>query len=95
MLSTTPRSPRPERNNQTLQDHRGGSKTDAIDAEAAARKVLAGECTAIPKDTTGIVEAIRQLQLARASAVQARTAALDQLGDLVITAPAPVRAALT
>ncbi len=36
-------------------------KNDAIDAEAAARKVLAGECTAVPKDTTGIVEAIRQL----------------------------------
>jgi transposase len=70
-------------------------KSDAIDAEAAARKVLAGECTAIPKDTTGIVEAIRQLQVARAGAVQARTAALNQLGDLVITAPATVRAALT
>ncbi|HET8662571.1 MAG TPA: IS110 family transposase [Micromonosporaceae bacterium] len=70
-------------------------KSDAIDAEAAARKVLAGECTAVPKDTTGIVEAIRQLQVARAGAVQARTAALNQLGDLVITAPAAVRAALT
>jgi len=57
-------------------------KTDAIDAEAAARKVLAGECTAIPKDTTGIAEAIRQLHLARASAVQARTAALNQLDKL-------------
>jgi hypothetical protein len=49
-------------------------KTDAIDAEAA-RKVLAGECIAIPKDTTGIVEAVRQLHVARAGAVQARTAA--------------------
>jgi transposase len=62
-------------------------KNDAIDAEAAARKVLAGECTAIPKDTTGIVEAIRQLHLARASAVQARTAALNQLDDIIVTAP--------
>ncbi|WP_426513172.1 IS110 family transposase [Dactylosporangium sp. McL0621] len=68
---------------------------DAIDAEAAARKVLAGECTAVPKDTTGIVEAIRQLHLARASAVQARTAALNQLDDLIVTAPADVRQALT
>jgi transposase len=57
-------------------------KTDAIDAEAAARKVLAGECTAIAKDTTGIVEAVRQLHVARAGAVQARTAALNQLDDL-------------
>jgi hypothetical protein len=46
-------------------------------------------------DTTGMVEAIRQLQVARAGAVQARTAALNQVGDLVITAPAAVRAAVT
>jgi transposase len=70
-------------------------KNDAIDAEAAARKVLARECTAIPKDTTGIVEAIRQLHLARASAVQARTAALNQLDDIIVTAPAEIRLTLT
>jgi hypothetical protein len=38
-------------------------KSDAVDAEAVARKVLAGECTTIPKDTAGIVEAIRQLHV--------------------------------
>src|SRR5262249_48057580 len=38
-------------------------KTDAIDAEGAARKVLAGEATAVPKDSTGSVESIRQLRL--------------------------------
>jgi transposase len=70
-------------------------KNDAIDAEAAARKVLAGECAAVPKDTTGVVEAIRQLHLARASAVQARAAALHQLGQMALTAPTPVRTALT
>lgn len=70
-------------------------KTDAIDAEAAARKVLAGECATVPKDTTGIVEAIRQLHLARASAVHARAAALNQLNDILVTAPAEVRHALT
>jgi transposase len=70
-------------------------KSDAIDAEAAARKVLAGECAAIPKDTTGIVEAIRQLHVARAGAVQARTAALNQLDDLLVTAPAELRQRLT
>lgn len=51
-------------------------KTDAIDAEAAARKVLAGECTNIAKDTSGAVEAIHQLHVVRASAVKARSAAL-------------------
>jgi transposase len=69
-------------------------KNDAIDAEAAARKVLAGECAAVPKDTTGVVEAIRQLHLARASAVQARATAMHQLGELCVTSPAQVRAAL-
>jgi len=69
-------------------------KNDAIDAEAAARKVLTGECAAVPKDTTGVVEAIRRLHLARASAVQARATAMHQLGELAVTAPAAVRAAL-
>lgn len=34
-----------------LRNRRG--KSDSIDAEAAARKVLAGEVSAVPKDTTG------------------------------------------
>lgn len=70
-------------------------KSDAVDAEAAARKVLSGECTTVPKDTTGIVEAIRQLHLVRASAVEARTIALQQLHALIITAPEPIRHGLT
>lgn len=39
-------------------------RDDPIDAEAAARKVLSGEATAAPKDTTGSVESIRQLVVA-------------------------------
>jgi transposase len=70
-------------------------KSDAIDAEGAARKVLSGEATAIPKDSTGIIESIRQLHLVRASAIKARTAALAQLGDLLATAPAELREALS
>jgi transposase len=70
-------------------------KSDAIDAEAAARKVLADECVAMPKDTSGMVEAIRQLHLVRAGAVQARTSALNQLDDLLITAPDEIRQRLT
>jgi transposase len=57
--------------------HRRG-KSDAVDAEAAARKVLSGEATAVPKYTTGPVEAIRLLRGARASAVKARAAAVTQ-----------------
>ena len=75
-----------------LRSRRG--KNDAIDAEAAARKVLSGEATAAATDTTGIVESIRQLSVTRNSAVKARSAALCQLGDLLVTAPAVLRAQL-
>ena len=75
-----------------LRSRRG--KNDTIDAEAAARKVLSGEATAAATDTTGIVEAIRQLSVARNSAVKARAAALCQIGDLLVTAPAALRAQL-
>ena len=66
-------------------------KIDAVDAEAAARKVLSGEATSAAKDTSGIVESIRQLSVARSSAAKARSAALCQLGDLLVTAPATLR----
>jgi transposase len=66
-------------------------KSDPLDAEAAARKALAGEATAIPKQTGGIVESIRQLHVAREGAVKANTAALNQLYELVITAPDELR----
>ena len=70
-------------------------KSDPIDAEAAARKVLAGEATALPKDSTGPVESIRELRVARDSAVRARSAALAQLGELIGTLPAELREQLT
>lgn len=66
-------------------------KSDTIDAEAAARKVLSGEATGAAKDTSGLVESIRQLTVARDGAVKARAAALCQFGDLVVTAPTAVR----
>src|SRR3989304_5217519 len=62
-------------------------KSDPIDAEAAARKVLSGEATGAAKDTTGIVEPIRQLTVAREGAAKARSAALCHLGGRVGTAP--------
>jgi transposase len=69
-------------------------KSDPIDAEAAARAVLSGEASATPKDRTGLVEAIRVLRVARGGAVKARTAALNQLKDLITTAPEELRAQL-
>jgi transposase len=74
---------------------RRSGKSDPLDAEAAARKVLGGEATAIPKQTGGIVESIRQLRVAREGAVKANTAALNQLYELVITAPDELRQQLS
>jgi transposase len=66
-------------------------KDDAIDAEAAARKALSGQATAVPKTTTGAVESIRVLRLARESAVRSRTRAIEQLRSLLVTAPTALR----
>ncbi len=66
-------------------------KTDAIDAEMAARHALSLATAVIPKQTTGIVEAIRQLRVARESAVKSRSVAMLQLGDLILTAPSDLR----
>ncbi|MDQ6909110.1 MAG: IS110 family transposase [Chloroflexota bacterium] len=66
-------------------------KSDAIDAETAARRYLTGEGIAIPKHTSGIVESIRMLRVARQGAVKARTAAQLQARDLITTAPQQLR----
>jgi transposase len=78
-----------DRPNRKTRRQRG--KSDPIDAEAAARAVLAGVATALPKRRDGIVEAIRVLRGVRAGAVKARTAAVNQLKAVVVTAPAVVR----
>jgi transposase len=69
-------------------------KSDAVDAEAAARATQAGTATAHPKAGTGSVEMIRALQAARRSAVKARTQATNQLHALVVTAPDALRSRL-
>jgi transposase len=73
--------------------HRRG-KSDPIDAELAARAILSAVASAIPKQTGGNVEAIRQLAVTRDSAVKARSAAFNQLENLIITAPDELRAEL-
>jgi transposase len=66
-------------------------KSDPLDAYAAAQAVLAGQATAIPKAGTGIVESIRALHTVRASAVKTRTATMNELRALLVTAPARLR----
>lgn len=77
---------RPDRSTR----HRQG-KNDPLDAEAAARAVLAGTATAQPKAGEGVVEMIRSLQVVRRSAQKARSQAANQLRALLVTAPAELR----
>jgi transposase len=55
-------------------------KSDPLDAELAARRALAGKVSAIPEQTDGIVESIRQLRVARQGAVKVRGAAMATEG---------------
>lgn len=66
-------------------------KSDALDAENAARAVLAGLATAIPKTADGTVEMIRHLKVARDTAVKARSAAMITLKAMLLHAPEPFR----
>lgn len=79
---------RPKRRRHHL---RGAGKSDPIDAEAAARAVLAGEAIGEPKAGDGKVEMIRALRSARSSAVKAKTQAANQLQSLLVTAPEALR----
>lgn len=83
-----------EVNRPNRQNRRRRGKSDTVDAEAAARAVLAGDATVTPKTGTGPIEALRQLRVARAGAMKARTAAANQLHSLIDTAPDPVRVQL-
>lgn len=69
-------------------------KSDHIDAEAAARAVLAGRALAIPKSRDGAVEAVRVLRVARRSAVRARTQAHNQITALIGASDDTLRAEL-
>ena len=75
-------------NRQTRQRE---GKSDTADALAAARAVLSGRAAGTPKAATGGVEALRVLTVARRSAVKARTQAILQIRDLIVTAPSPLR----
>jgi transposase len=70
-------------------------KSDPQDAINAAAAVQSGDATAVPKAGIGVVEAIRVLRTTRISAVKSRTAALNQLESLIVTAPAALRETLT
>ena len=66
-------------------------KSDPVDAVAAARVVLSGQASGLPKTRDGNVEAIRVLMIARRSAFET----LNQLRHVVSTATPEIRAKFT
>lgn len=80
---------RPDRKTRRLR-----GKSDPIDAYAAALAVTSGRATGTPKTRDGVVEAIRALRVPLRSAVKARTQAINQARQLIVTAPESVRAPL-
>ncbi|WP_249645681.1 IS110 family transposase, partial [Nocardia sputi] len=75
---------RPERSVRRMR-----GKSDPIDAYQAARAVVSGRASAIPK--TEHIEALRALNNARRSAVKATTAAMNQIHHMLVTAPVNIR----
>ena len=67
------------------------AKSDAVDAESAARAVLAGHAVGQPKSGTGTVEMIRHLKIARDTAVKARTQAMQTLKAIIVCSPDALR----
>ncbi len=80
---------RPDRSTRRRQ-----GKSDPIDAEMAARAVLAGVAKESPKSGEDKVEMIRMLKSTKDSAIKARTQAINQMKALVVTAPAELRESL-
>ena len=73
---------------------RNNGKDDTLDAESAARSVLSGVATAIPKSADGTAEMVRQIKIARDTAIKARSAAIVTLKTLLVNAPGALREAL-
>lgn len=70
---------------------RKDGRSDPIDAIAAARSVLAGDGTSLPKSSDGWVEALRHLNAERSQLVAAMTTPANSTGGLPVTAPEPIR----
>ena len=80
-----------EVNRPSRQLRRQKGKDDGLDAESAARTVLAGQATALPKSGTSTVEMIRHLKVTRDTAVKARSQAMLALKAIIVSAPSALR----
>jgi transposase len=72
---------------------RGARKSDTLDAVRAAREILSSDHLIEPR-RRGHREALRVLMSTRAGAVAARTAAINHLKALIVSAPEELRAEL-
>ena len=70
---------------------RGRGKSDVTDAESAARAVLAGDATSIPKAHSGLAKRLRKLNLVCRSSVKAKTQTINQIRALLVSAPQAIR----
>ncbi|SHM25922.1 IS110 family transposase [Streptomyces yunnanensis] len=61
-------------------------KSDALDAQNAARAVVSGRVRARAKSGDGPVQSVRMFKLAKGSAVKARTQAINQLKAVLVAA---------
>jgi transposase len=77
------------RANRQLRYQKG--KSNAVDAEGAARAVLAGQATGQPKSGTSTVEMIRHFKVARDTAVKGRSQAMQTLKAIIVNSPAALR----
>jgi transposase len=75
-------------------ERRAAGKSDTIDAEHAARQVLAGTATATPKTADGDIETLRLVKVARDTAVKAHSQAMITLKATLVTASDELRASL-
>jgi len=75
-------------------ERRLAGKSDPIDAEHAAREVLAGKAKVTPKLADGAVEAIRLTRIARNTAVKAHSQAIIALKATLVTAGEDLRMSL-
>jgi transposase len=73
------------------QHRRRHGKSDPTDAISAARSVLSGEERGVAKTADGSVESIRLLQVARRSALKARSQTANQIHSIIDTAPEELR----
>ena len=73
------------------QERARAGKSDPLDAIEAARAAQSGRAFGVAKTRDGKVEAIRALVVARRSARESRTKALNQIRQLVYTAPDELR----